>query len=160
MSIKTYSQIIESFESIIAESAAPGMEDWVKENKKQFIDQYGKEKGLNVLYATSWKLHDKKVNESLDEDVMDNIRHPKYGKIEWRNDGGAHNISTTSKETGAQVIHALGTHKEIAQKWAKLKEKLLKEDTEWVELGGTNQIIEGIVEDYKLMGLLSESTVI
>ncbi|VVC05203.1 Uncharacterised protein [uncultured archaeon] len=48
----------------LAESAAPGQEDWIKKNKQNFIDEYGKEKGLEVLYATAWKRHDKALGES------------------------------------------------------------------------------------------------
>ena len=39
------------------EVAPPDQEDWVKSNKQHFIDQYGKEKGMSVLYATAWKRH-------------------------------------------------------------------------------------------------------
>lgn len=42
-------------EQELAESAAPGQEDWIKSNKDKFIKQYGKEKGEEVLYATAWK---------------------------------------------------------------------------------------------------------
>ena len=37
--------------------------------------------------------------------------------------GGAHVISTRNKE-GALKIHAICTHKEIADKWGRLKSKL------------------------------------
>ena len=37
--------------------------------------------------------------------------------------GGAHVISTRNKE-GALKIYAIGTHKEIADKWGRLKSKL------------------------------------
>jgi hypothetical protein len=50
-------------ESILDEKAAPGQEDWIKSNKERFIKRYGKKKGLEVLYATSWK-RSKSVNES------------------------------------------------------------------------------------------------
>jgi len=50
-------------ESVLDEKAAPGQEDWVKSNKERFIKQYGKKKGLEVLYATSWK-RSKSVKES------------------------------------------------------------------------------------------------
>lgn len=55
----SFSALMENF-NFISESAAPGMEDWVIANKQKFINQYGKEKGLEILYATSWKIHDKK----------------------------------------------------------------------------------------------------
>jgi hypothetical protein len=50
-------------ESQLDEKAAPGQEDWIKSNKARFIKQYGKEKGLEVLYATAWK-RSKKQDES------------------------------------------------------------------------------------------------
>ena len=45
------------------EVSAPGQEEWIKKNKKRFIDQYGKKKGMEVLYATAWK-RSKKVEEA------------------------------------------------------------------------------------------------
>lgn len=45
------------------EVSAPGQEEWIKKNKKRFIDQYGKKKGMEVLYATAWK-RSKKVDEA------------------------------------------------------------------------------------------------
>lgn len=51
-------------ESELKEKAAPGQEDWVKSNKDKFIKQYGKKKGMEVLYATSWKRS--KKNESIE----------------------------------------------------------------------------------------------
>lgn len=56
-------------EEEIDEVAAPGQEDWIKANKQRFIDQYGKEKGLGVLYATAWK-RSKAKNESINESKM------------------------------------------------------------------------------------------
>jgi len=50
-------------ESQLEEKAAPGQEDWIKSNKERFIKQYGKKKGLEVLYATAWKRS--KKNESM-----------------------------------------------------------------------------------------------
>ena len=40
--------------SKLGESAAPGQEDWIKKNKEKFIKEYGKEKGLKILYAKAW----------------------------------------------------------------------------------------------------------
>jgi len=40
----------------VNESAAPGKEDWIKANKQRFIKQYGKEKGLKILYAKAWAM--------------------------------------------------------------------------------------------------------
>lgn len=52
-------------ESQLKEKAAPGQEDWIKSNKQRFIKQYGKDKGMEVLYATAWKRS--KKNESLEQ---------------------------------------------------------------------------------------------
>lgn len=136
----------------ITEAAAPGMEDWITSNKDKFVDQYGKKKGLQILYATAWKLHDKKVNEgiSLDEAyVIDRIDHPKYGTVVWKNEMGYHTISSKNKETGGEVIHALGKNDEIAKKWKTVKERLLKESDEWVVSGGYSQIAESIAAEFK-----------
>ena len=43
-------------ETYLDESAAPGKEDWIKANKQRFIKQYGKEKGLKILYAKAWAM--------------------------------------------------------------------------------------------------------
>jgi hypothetical protein len=43
-------------EDILTEKAPPGMEPWVKANKERFVKQYGKKKGIGVLYATAWKM--------------------------------------------------------------------------------------------------------
>lgn len=45
----------ESAGETLDEVAPPGQEDWIKKNKGRFIDQYGKEKGERILYATAWK---------------------------------------------------------------------------------------------------------
>jgi hypothetical protein len=42
-------------ENVMNEVAPPGMEDWVMDRKEAFIDQYGKKKGLSVLYAKAWQ---------------------------------------------------------------------------------------------------------
>ncbi len=57
-------EILESYYSNskeILESAPPGKkyEKWVLANKQRFIKQYGKKKGLEVLYATAWKMANK-----------------------------------------------------------------------------------------------------
>lgn len=67
----------------------------------------------------------------LAEMAMDAIKHPTHGKIEWRNEGGAHMI-TTKGANGSTKIHAMGSHKEISAKWAKLKSKLMTEDINWI----------------------------
>jgi hypothetical protein len=66
---------IETAAKKLAEAAPPGMEDWVKANKARFVKEYGDKKGHEVLYATAWKLHDKKANESALEEL-----HPETAK--------------------------------------------------------------------------------
>ena len=39
----------------INEVSPPGKEDWIKSNKDKFTKQYGKEKGMKVLYGKAWK---------------------------------------------------------------------------------------------------------
>jgi hypothetical protein len=53
-------------ESVLAEKSAPGQESWIKANKSKFVKEYGKKKGLEVLYATAWKRS--KKNESVNND--------------------------------------------------------------------------------------------
>lgn len=141
---KTFKFLMEEIGIAIKETTAPGMEAWVAMNEQRFIDQYGVSKGVSILNATAWKILESKEEDQLDEMVMDAINHPKLGRIEWRNDGGAHTISSTNK-SGSQNIHALGTHQDIAKKWALVKDKFLKESTEWVELGGVHQLEESVV---------------
>lgn len=55
---ETWDEAISSgglMEKVMNEVAPPGMEGWVKDRKQGFIDQYGKKKGLSVLYAKAWK---------------------------------------------------------------------------------------------------------
>lgn len=70
-------------EQELDEKAAPGQEEWIKKNKKHFIDQYGKKKGLEVLYATAWKRS--KADESIEEGTGDwddpDDKQPKIRKI-------------------------------------------------------------------------------
>lgn len=35
----------------------PKIEKWIKSNKNRFVKEYGKEKGMQVLYAKAWKMH-------------------------------------------------------------------------------------------------------
>lgn len=42
------------------EEHPPGMEDWIKSNKSRFKKEYGSEWEQN-LYATAWKIHNKKT---------------------------------------------------------------------------------------------------
>jgi hypothetical protein len=47
---------------IINEKAPPDpkIEDWIKSNKERFIKQYGKEKGIQVLYSKAWAMYGEK----------------------------------------------------------------------------------------------------
>lgn len=93
-------------------------------------EKYGsKESGEKVAGAVLKKLRTKegletlkkKLSEStLVEFAMDAMKHPKYGKIEWINYGGAHMI-VSKDPSGAMKIHTMGTQPEIAAKWNKLK---------------------------------------
>lgn len=153
--------IVESAD--VNEAAAPGMEDWIRDNKEQFVSQYGEKKGTSILYATSWKLHDNKVNEeatSVCEMVMDAIQHPTLGRVEWRNEGGKHMITMDNKKSRDENvvnIHTMGPHKEFAigsreeitKKWGFIKSRLLKEDADWQEIGGLNNLIESVVTQYE-----------
>lgn len=51
----------------IQEKAPPSasMERFIKKKKQEFIDQYGAEKGMEILYATAWKMHNNKTNEEF-----------------------------------------------------------------------------------------------
>lgn len=251
----------------LIEAAAPGMEDWVIANKQKFIDQYGKKKGLSVLYATAWKIHDKKLNEAInpvqpvtpsnsnsqnqnqnsskkqdsgfaeelekanrknkhqsmidfhekeaekhetryvggDSDshkdsaqahlyaadqhrealrklaispignptheqtyqkaaekankasesankklneafVYGRGTHPDHGNIEWSNEGGFDTISKVDKKTGFKSVAHIGRHDEISKKWGALKDKFLKESSEWTfEL---DTLIESVAKEY------------
>jgi hypothetical protein len=46
-------------ENIVNEVAPPDpkIEKWINANKERFVKQYGKKKGMEVLYATAWKRH-------------------------------------------------------------------------------------------------------
>ena len=46
-------------DEIINEVAPPNpkIESWIKANKERFVKEYGKEKGMQVLYAKAWKMH-------------------------------------------------------------------------------------------------------
>lgn len=53
------------------EESPPGQEEWIKANKKRFIDRYGEKEGLAILYATAWKRYNKSESFGLDEE--DNV---------------------------------------------------------------------------------------
>lgn len=56
--VKAQRQAAEKLEKKpIDEVSPPGLEDWIKSNKKRFVKEYGKEKGMQVLYAKAWKMH-------------------------------------------------------------------------------------------------------
>lgn len=55
----------------VDEAAAPGQEDWIKSNKERFVKQYGKKKGLEVLYATAWKRSKQKDESTKLEECWD-----------------------------------------------------------------------------------------
>lgn len=59
-------------ESQLTEKSAPGQEAWIKANKQRFMKEYGKKKGLEVLYATAYKRANKK-DESVNEGAIDNL---------------------------------------------------------------------------------------
>lgn len=46
-------------EAILHEVSPPSKEAeaWIKANKQRFVKEYGKKKGMEVLYATAWKKH-------------------------------------------------------------------------------------------------------
>lgn len=56
----------------LVEVSAPGKEEWIKANKQRFIDRYGKEKGIKILYAKAWK--DSKTNEAHESEYGANIQ--------------------------------------------------------------------------------------
>lgn len=60
--VATESEEDESDEEL-NEKAPPGMEKWVKSNKKKFKKEYGADKGEEVLYATAWKRHNESVEQ-------------------------------------------------------------------------------------------------
>ena len=54
---------IKDKEEVVAEDAPPGMEKWIKDRKEEFKKRYGAD-WEEVLYATAWKQHNNKTNES------------------------------------------------------------------------------------------------
>lgn len=47
---------------ILKEVSPPdkSIEDWILKNKKRFVQEYGKEKGLEVLYGRAWNMYNEK----------------------------------------------------------------------------------------------------
>ena len=88
-------------EEVVDEVAAPGQEDWIKSNKERFIKQYGKDKGMSVLYATAWKRSkDAKSNESLEEcwdQAMD-------GQVRPDQESGMNISSNLNTQTGSKSL--------------------------------------------------------
>ena len=73
----------EDDEEKVDESAVPGQEAWIKSNKAKFVEQYGREKGMEVLYATANK-RNKAVAESRDLEEcygqsMEQMQQPESG---------------------------------------------------------------------------------
>lgn len=61
-------------EDELNEAAPPGMEKWIKKNKKIFIKKYGKKRGMRILYATAWKMHNKSIKENVSYSLPYNER--------------------------------------------------------------------------------------
>lgn len=95
----------------VNEAAPPDMEDWVKSNKARFVKRYGDKKGHEVLYATAWKLHDKKANEDTlaESGTIEVIPHQvgitKDGKIVSPFSAGIDHIEKTGKWTWGVTDH-------------------------------------------------------
>jgi hypothetical protein len=73
----------EDDEEKVDESAVPGQEAWIKSNKSKFVEHYGREKGLEVLYATAIK-RNKSIAESLAlegcyDQSMEQMQQPESG---------------------------------------------------------------------------------
>ena len=88
--------------------------------------------GKVTHYISGGKKANMNEEVELDEMAMDAIKHPVHGKIEWRNENGAHMI-TSKNANGSMNIHAIGDHKEIASKWSKLKSKMQTEEVEHLD---------------------------
>ena len=61
--------------------------------------------------------------EELSATAYDVMNHPKHGKVMWLNYGGAHVIAK-KEPSGSLKIFSMGDHKDIAQKWKAVKDKL------------------------------------
>lgn len=140
----------ESFDpSMISEVSAPGKEAWIKANKQRFIDRYGKEKGLRVLYAKAWK-DVKEARESewaANQALAGNVSKSAKGHYlvrDGRKLSGPHSPEDAVKaykgmsdSKGVKIVHVKETHefdvtreliseakvKEAAQKAVNLKKK-------------------------------------
>ena len=88
-------------ESELKEKAAPGQEDWIKSNKEKFIKQYGKKKGLEVLYATSWKRSKKKDESKNLEECYDQAM---MGGGQQEQESGMNINASTDTRTGSKSL--------------------------------------------------------
>lgn len=95
-------------EGEMTEVAAPGQEDWIKANKEKFIKQYGKDKGMSVLYATANK-RAKKVQESKINKTMrfKHLMHNPHTEVLWPN------AMFESREQGPEIQTFLSTQREL-----------------------------------------------
>lgn len=104
------------------EVSAPGKEAWIKANKQRFIDRYGKEKGLRVLYAKAWKdVKEARENEwAANRALAGQSSKPEKGHYLMR-DGrrlsGPHSPEDAVKEykkmndsKGVKIVHVKETH--------------------------------------------------
>lgn len=118
----------EDYNKELSDATPPGLEAWVKKNKSGFIKEYGKEKGLRVLYATAWKHYDRsKADEK--KNLVESMWHPTQGKVEWVFENGAYAILADSK------IAAIGDLNSTKAKWRLIKESLEKESGWTLTLG-------------------------
>jgi hypothetical protein len=88
-------------ESELKEKSAPGQEDWIKSNKEKFIKQYGKKKGLEVLYATSWK-RSKKKDES--KNLEECYNQAMMGGGQQEQESGMNINASTDTRTGSKSL--------------------------------------------------------
>jgi hypothetical protein len=115
-------------EDVVNEVSAPGKEAWIKANKARFIERYGKEKGLRVLYAKAWK--DSKTNEARESEWTANQQlsgqasksaKGHYLMRDGRKLSGPHspeeavkaykNLSSQGTDTkGVKIVHVKETH--------------------------------------------------
>ncbi len=120
-------------EQPINEVSAPGKEAWIKANKARFIERYGKEKGLRVLYAKAWKdVKEARENEwTANQQLAGTSNKPAKGHYLMR-DGrrlsGPHTpeqavgeYKKMSDSKGVKIVHV----KEAADKVKKAAEKAI-----------------------------------
>jgi len=103
-------------ESELKEKAAPGQEDWIKSNKEKFIKQYGKKKGMEVLYATSWKRSKKKDESKNLEECYDQAM---MGGGQSEQESGMNINASTDTRTGSKSL-SVTAQGEAAEQLAQL----------------------------------------